>query len=521
MRPRIFLVDDEQPVLDGLTVTIKKHLDELEICGTARSGKDAIEGILQEKPDIVMMDVRMPGMSGLDALRELRRLASDSVTILLTAYERFDIAKEAFSLGVYDYLVKPVEQEALISTLKEALRHLKELKDASFRAASARQELELARPLLEVGFIYTAILGPQDPSLLRSFGQRLALMDQRGKQAPEITGHFAVLAEDPETPFPWTEGNINLLRQAITNRLACLVGPPLGGFLPLFIQGSRIESSMAILKELFSQRDFPVLRFAVGSVREGIDLRRSWADALGALASKGENRGDTIISRRFESQDPTREELRRSEQGIIQGDLNAATTAFAHWILLSSREDENSKIQRALVAAALTTLAGASVEDAVQAGISQWIMGNEKSEDFPERAANLLTISLGGTGTRKSEGGFGELPDKRIRSALRFIGENYHRPISLEEVAETVGLSPAHLSRILVAETGSSFTDHISRYRIERAKRELTQGSLSVKEIAYVCGYPDANYFSRAFKKIVGITPSEYAHTTGGPSYER
>jgi len=107
-------------------------------------------------------------------------------------------------------------------------------------------------------------------------------------------------------------------------------------------------------------------------------------------------------------------------------------------------------------------------------------------------------------GPRESEGGFAKVPDKRIRAALRFIGENYHRPISLEEVAEIVGLSPAHLSRILVAETGSSFTDHISRYRIERAKRELSQGSLSVKEIAYICGYPDANYFSRAFKKSLG-----------------
>ncbi len=515
MGPRIFLVDDEQPVLDGLTVTIKKYIEELEICGTARSGKEAIEGILLEKPDIVMMDVRMPGMSGLDALRELRRLASDSVTILLTAYERFDIAKEAFSLGVYDYLVKPVEQEALISTLKEALRHLKELKDASFRAASARQELELARPLLEVGFIYSAILGPPDPSLLRSFGQRLALVDLRGKQETEIMGHFAVLGEQPEKSFPWTEDNINLLRQAITNRLACVVGPPLGGFLPLFIPGSRIETTVTVFNELFSQKDFPALRFAVGSVQMGIGLRRSWADALGALASKGETKEDPTVPRVFESPDPTTEELHRAERGIIQGNFSAATTAFAHWILLSSQEDEKSKLHRTLVATVLTTLAGASLEDAVQAGISQWILENQKSEDFPERAANLLTISLGGMGSRESEGGFAEVQDKRIRRALHFIGENYHRPISLEEVAETVGLSPAHLSRILVAETGSSFTDHISRYRIERAKKELSQGSLSVKEIAYLCGYPDANYFSRAFKKIVGITPSEYAHTHG------
>jgi len=74
MNAKIFLVDDEQPVLDGLSVIITRFLPELIICGTARSGKVAIEAIQQTHPDIIIMDIRMPGMSGIDVRKEIDRI---------------------------------------------------------------------------------------------------------------------------------------------------------------------------------------------------------------------------------------------------------------------------------------------------------------------------------------------------------------------------------------------------------------------------------------------------------------
>lgn len=94
---------------------------------------------------------------------------------------------------------------------------------------------------------------------------------------------------------------------------------------------------------------------------------------------------------------------------------------------------------------------------------------------------------------------------------MNYIEQNYEKSISLEDTASAVDLSPAYLSRLLVVETGKSFIEHLTKYRLDRACKELAIGNLSIKEIAAICGYPDANYFSRIFKKNLGQTPSEYA----------
>ena len=157
-RSTIFLVDDEQPVLDGLSVTLNRTFPNLKICGKARSGMEALEGIAKEKPDIIIMDVRMPGMSGIDTLREVNKILPDTVSILLTAYERFDIAQDAYSLGVYKYLVKPVSQEALTETITGALARLEQIKNASFKTALEQERFENCRPLLEAGFIWSVAM---------------------------------------------------------------------------------------------------------------------------------------------------------------------------------------------------------------------------------------------------------------------------------------------------------------------------------------------------------------------------
>jgi AraC-like DNA-binding protein len=105
--------------------------------------------------------------------------------------------------------------------------------------------------------------------------------------------------------------------------------------------------------------------------------------------------------------------------------------------------------------------------------------------------------------------------DRRVSAAIRFIAGHYGKPISLDDAAQKAGVSPAHLSRIFCSETGASFSKHLAGQRIRRACRELSSGVRSIKELAVLCGFSNANYFSRAFKKATGITPSEYARKHG------
>jgi len=122
---RILVVDDERPVVDGIALIVGRDLAaDFEVVGTASSGKEAIERAPALTPDIVLMDVRMPGISGLDAIRELRRRGSDAAFVLVTAYERFDIAREAVELGVLGYLLKPVARDDLNAEAAHAAAQL-------------------------------------------------------------------------------------------------------------------------------------------------------------------------------------------------------------------------------------------------------------------------------------------------------------------------------------------------------------------------------------------------------------
>ncbi|MEC2346567.1 helix-turn-helix domain-containing protein, partial [Paenibacillus barengoltzii] len=97
-----------------------------------------------------------------------------------------------------------------------------------------------------------------------------------------------------------------------------------------------------------------------------------------------------------------------------------------------------------------------------------------------------------------------------VQRAILFVTQRFKEEISMEQTAEYVNLSPYYFSKLFKLQTGENFSDYLTRLRIEEAKRLIAERSLSLKEICYEVGYKDPNYFSRVFKKAVGISPSEY-----------
>ncbi|MDR1307675.1 MAG: helix-turn-helix domain-containing protein [Treponema sp.] len=494
-RTSIYLVDDEQPVLDGLSVTLGKIFPEMRICGTARSGMDALKGIAREKPDIIIMDVRMPGMSGIDTLREVNKILPGTVSILLTAYERFDIAKDAYALGVYRYLVKPVSQEVLAETLTGVLRRLENIKNSTLREASERERFESTRPLLEAGFIWQAVLGDPRSLLLHSFGELLGLVEDGN-----IRGHFAVICREK---YWLTQEEIAAIQRELTNHLDCIPGPLLGGILPVFVPGEKLNRTRDTLRSVLEVLDMRELRCSLGYVASNNDLRLSWSQALTAIQRETENEAVRPVPG---INDTGTDKANLMLQQFRDGDMLKLRTAFFEWALAGA-----DKTERAVLAGVLCALAGADAEKILAAGKLQTAVTGTGTRETAEYAADLLISALSIL-PASGEGGDGAYlgSDRRIRRALRFIAAHYSEPVSLEDTAAYAELSPAHLSRLFSVETGSTFSSQLARYRITRACQELSEGKLSIKEIAGACGYSDANYFSRAFKKILGLSPTEW-----------
>lgn len=173
---RVLVADDERPLVETILRIVRRDLSsEFEIVGTASSGREAIERADSLSPDIVLMDVRMPGLSGLDAVRELRRRGSEAVFILVTAYERFDIAREAVELGVQDYLLKPVSKEALAQSLRSASALIERRDEFERREIEYREREERMRIFVETAFLHALALGESLGPQLQSYRQALSL----------------------------------------------------------------------------------------------------------------------------------------------------------------------------------------------------------------------------------------------------------------------------------------------------------------------------------------------------------
>ena len=181
---RILVVDDEKPVIEGISHIVRRDLSaEFAIVGSAYSGREAIEKAATLSPDLILMDVRMPGISGLDAIREIRQRGLPSAFVLITAYERFDIARDAVELGVLDYLLKPVSKDTLALSLRSAASFIEKKGEIEHREIEHREREEGMRAFVGAALLQGIMLGERWVPAIESY---LAAL--------EITEPFAVLA---------------------------------------------------------------------------------------------------------------------------------------------------------------------------------------------------------------------------------------------------------------------------------------------------------------------------------------
>ena len=121
---RIMLADDEGIVIDSLKFIIEKEFGELCEIRYAKTGRSVIELAENFRPDIAVMDIQMPGINGIEAMKEIRKTNRSTVFIVISAYDKFDYAQEAISLGVLEYITKPMERKRLVSVLKRAMEKI-------------------------------------------------------------------------------------------------------------------------------------------------------------------------------------------------------------------------------------------------------------------------------------------------------------------------------------------------------------------------------------------------------------
>jgi len=491
----VLIVDDEEPVLDSFSYLVESTLDDFQVGGTARSGREAIRIARDNRPDVVLMDIAMPGIDGIDTIRELQHEYPDALYILSTAYERFDLAQRAIPLRVFAYLVKPVSKKRFVETMFRAKDELDVQRE---RLNQRLEEAERGRQALDQEIRDFMLLITWKPLDQQQWARYRHLFQLSGDSALvaavqlDQSELYPRIAERLERRYRalWSENNRRMI---------------------LFISDSVSPSVVeAFLQELAGEIVGAAQRYAVsvGSRRRYDELYLSCDEALRAMPVPAES--ETQLS-------AFREGVRRLSQAVAtaRGVSDAATAYDA----LSEEvfKDWPFHVARSRIAVAFDHLLhdhdarlGRPDASVLIADPVLDVMHLDTRKEVDAWAQRVLRRLV----EEQRDNADSRRPPV-LREALSYIEAHYAQPLQLTDVAEVCDVSAGYLSRLFSQHLGLSFNDQLNSVRLERARRALEEDARSIKEIAYSVGYRDPNYFSRIFKKVTGSSPSEFAARKG------
>ena len=523
---RLLIADDEGIMLESFTEIIRKQFGDRIAVSTAKSGRAAIEQAESFHPDIIFMDIRMPGINGIQAIREIRSFNSTALFYILSAYDEFDYAKEAISLGVSKYLMKPVSRKTVVDTLGEAMAKVNGIREKRSDQLKIQEKLETVIPVVESGFVSNMLLSDdvQDEEYYR--------------QLLEITEDYAYVAvirfgteiEDGKLISP-VESRVRAqehylqIRAVIKSFQRCIVGPVMSDRIVTVVPHEdetisyeeRIEAINRIHDLLVHLEESVPLHFraGIGRIRRLTDLRMSYQDAVTALQnSKSRVAHMDDLTRHGVYEDDYPSEMERDmfsalSRGNVDG-VRSRGEALFEWMVRKDPADLDSmrlKVLEFVLRAEYDAFAAGSVNYAYSYRKDYLTQVNALTDAAGIRDWFLEKMTAIVSAIRNRSG---EQSETTVEKAQKYIQENFSRDISLDEVSREVNVSPYYFSKLFKEEVGENFIDYLTALRIAKAKEYLRDRSLTVGEAGSMAGYADPNYFSRIFKKHTGMTPREF-----------
>ncbi|WP_173472643.1 response regulator [Eubacterium ruminantium] len=527
---KILIADDESIVIDALKYIIENNFPDKCMIECANTGRKVIEQAEYFRPDIVFMDIQMPGINGIEAMREIRKTNDSIIFIVVSAFVKFDYAKDAIDIGVLDYINKPIDKDEIISILDKAMKKVDLTKTKRSEELSNKEKLEIVTPIIENGFIYSLIYQNHSEDELSNFRTLLSIDEDAGYMMAlqfgdmDSKGHM----ENAIGTTVRLQKEYSRIKDAVKTFFKCCVGAMMGNMILVFVPKNVPESAQEyeirieiinnarkMTREL--RRMFDAwFRVGIGTIHRLESLVESYNEAVRSLAFNSSDSvvhvNDMSILRNYETDYPvdTENALFKS---IEEGNVNRATfysKAFFDWMM--EKHDQNVMDIKLKVLELVLRAEKIGFDSG-----SMIYRFNMRSEYLDDIMKIQIMTQLYDWFLAKITGVCNNILTKReentvdiIKNAQTYIEKNYSKDLILDDVSKELKISPYYFSKLFKKRTGSTFIEYVTAVRIEKSKELLRNTSKSMKEICIEVGYADANYFSRTFKKNVGVTPSEY-----------
>ena len=514
---KVFLVDDEIAIRETIRNIFPWEDRGFQLVGEAPDGEMALPMIRDLNPDILVTDIRMPFMDGMQLCASVKRLMPWVGMIILSGYDDFAYARQAISLGVKEYLLKPVTARELGEVLNRVSEQLMTERRERENVQSLRQRVASGSQFLREKLL---------ASLFSEEGDRFEdaqLMQQMRSMGVNLAANCYVVMD---IAYPLQAEARTRARAALfslaeaSNGSVYICGMSQGARALVLGDNERdveeraysFASSAAQLPEL---KGCEGLLLAIGeTVNDYYDIRRSMQSArhVRHAASAGGGRriiGVNELNDRPANLDnldlsPLYERLQYAALSEVDGILSEYTDSLGPGAEGMSLAMGYLRVAAVITAQRIVHDAGLDPKTLDPALINA-VVRAEGAEGLS--AVKALLRSAIECRELSGRGG-GETPVGRARI---YLSRNYANPnLMLQDVAGEVGMSQSHFSTVFAQETGITFTQYLTALRIGKARELLTATSMRSSEIAFAVGYNDAHYFSYLFKKHTGTTPSEY-----------
>lgn len=533
---KVFLVEDEMVIRRGIKNSIDWEKEGYIFCGEASDGELAYPMIIKEKPDILITDIRMPFMDGLELCKLVKKELPNIKILILSGYDEFDYAKEAIRLGVIEYLLKPISSGKLLEALNgvsESIRREKEDKDL------VRKYMEEMRENTEhekQKFFEQMIAGNLSMADALETGKKYEMNLSAGMYNL-LLFRFTLGEENRKSGELLGEAEYAI--EKLTERLEYVFEFQRGveGWAFLLMADNEEQMSERV-KELSKDLEEIMKNYSTIAYFGGIgqpvarlrELEESFREAERALAARFTMELNRIISVediRMAQNVDTLDDIEITSFGEIEKTRtmlekflnNGAEDEIDEFVdvYINELPEENLKsvlMRQYIIMDAYIVMMSfcekiEGIEGEMQAQ-SEELKNSMKTIQTLEEIKNYIRMLL-----KKIIGVRDTISGRRYSDIIEIAKDQIRKTymsdeISLNTIAAEVGMSPSYFSSIFSKEMGKTFVEYLTEIRMDRAKELLMCSSMKTSEIGYEVGYKDPHYFSYIFKKTQNCTPKEF-----------
>lgn len=533
---KVMIIDDEPIIRKGLKNIINWKNFDCVVCGEAADGLDGGELIREQLPDIIITDIRMPEVDGLTMLRDIRGMVPDSKVIILTGHRDFDYVHEALKLDAFDFILKPSKIEELTAVIARAVKELRFQKERAEEFEKLKRMFNQNIPILREKLLYDVIyeINTNEAEILEKmdlFGIKISRFmllivqndaeDTENRELSQYDRHL------------YQFGIINTFEEVFSDTFK-VISIPLNDMGIAFISmpvddnasfAGSIDKKCSYLQEIIRNCFGFTVTIAVSSEGCGpMQLPLRLKECRESLEHKFYLGNNSVIfhsdvSTFFKYDDHSiLEKLQKALlEGIKSGNevsvKNKLGDIFSYvkdvelvgreyirnfyWNTISSINNIRMSIPSA---DAEKKTEGRQLSGLY--GLLEKCCGIIELNTILEEAALSVVLKVNSYNNKSIK--------LILRKAVEYLQSHYSEQVTLNEVAEFSYVSTYYISRMFKREMGINFVDYLNEIRIEKAKELLKDIKYKTYEVAESVGIPDAHYFSRLFKKHVGLTPTEY-----------